>query len=178
MPSFESKQFHFLYPRPTCWCSVRKFAKIVRIVPRIEEQALLTTTIYVNPFEILDHRPPFTCLNIHKFSSKLKYALRHAYSKFWIHHCMISGLTLLLKRRRGKASLFSSVDNFDTLQQASRQIVFEWKHAAGKKRAHSGKNIAWNGFDSCKELFHPTVLFAEGLRRWSLRTFMSVNDDK
>lgn len=127
-------------------------------------------------FEILDHRLPFTYLNIHKFPSKLKYALRHAYSKVWIHHCMVCWLALLLKRRRGRASLFVSVDNFDTWQKASRQIVFEWKHTAGK-RAHSRKNIACNGFDSCKKLFHPTVLFAEALQRWSLHTFMmSVND--
>lgn len=62
--------------------------------------------------------------------------------------------------------------------RAPRQIVFEWKHTAGK-RVHDGKNKAHNGFDSCKKLFHTAVLFAKVLQRWSLHVrTMSVNDGK
>lgn len=154
---------------PTCWRCGRKFARIVKNMPRIQEPTLLTKNIYLCPY--LDYRLPFTCSNTHKFPSKRKYPLRHAYSKVWIHHRMVRWLTPLFQRRRGKAPLFISVDNFHTWHRASRHIVFEWKHTAGKG-AHSWMYIARNGFDSCKRLFHSTLLFAEAIQRWSLNTFV------
>lgn len=132
---------------PTCWSCMGNFARIIKKVPRIQEEpTLLTKNIYLYPL-----KSTIDCLSLvfkHPQSS-----IKIKTTRVWILHGMVCWPALLFKKRRGTWTsvlvheLPSKELSFDIWQQASRQIVFERKRTVGRG-VHSWMNIACN---SCKK---------------------------
>lgn len=158
---------------PTCWSCMGNFARIIKKVPRIQEEpTLLTKNIYFYPL-----KSTIDCLSLvfkHPQSSiKSKTSLWDLLileSESFTAWCV--GLLCYLKKEEHEQvvhELPSKELSFDIWQQASRQIVFERKRTVGRG-VHSWMNIACNSW-----LFHPLVWFAENIKRWSLHTLLSLS---